>query len=76
MRAPRIPLAEPDGPNLVTLTQVGTRGEAEVLVSMLRAYGIAAHAPVYNGRTRLIPVNVARIDLDGAQALRAPPAQG
>ena len=46
MRAPRIPLAEPDGPNLVTLTQVGTRGEAEVLVSMLRAYGIAAHAPV------------------------------
>jgi hypothetical protein len=54
---------------LVTLTQVETRVEAEVIISMLKAYGIYAHSPALKARLDPYSINVVDSDLEDARAL-------
>lgn len=47
---------------VVTLTVVDTRVEADVIVSMLKAYGIYAFSPEFHGRRDGVPINVINTD--------------
>lgn len=54
---------------LVTLTQVWTRPEVEVIIAMLGAYGIHAFSPEMKLRNDPFSIHVVDTDLEDARAL-------